>query len=70
LEITVGTVPSINLYIFELLQNALDAGASRVSVRHRYYNHYKTFPQLLNAFDEKSPHSIFFSISFISFQIC
>lgn len=36
LEITVGTVPSINLYVFELLQNAIDAGAKRVSVRNEF----------------------------------
>jgi len=32
LDITVTTIPNINLYIFELLQNALDSGATRVLV--------------------------------------
>lgn len=29
-EITVSTMPNINLYIFELVQNSLDCGASEV----------------------------------------
>jgi hypothetical protein len=30
-EITVSTMPNINLYIFELVQNSIDCGASEVS---------------------------------------
>jgi hypothetical protein len=33
LEITVSTIPNINLYLFELIQNAVDAGASRISLQ-------------------------------------
>jgi len=32
LDITVNSIPNINLYVFELIQNALDAGASHVSL--------------------------------------
>jgi hypothetical protein len=33
LDITVSSVPTINLYLFELLQNALDAGATSIEIQ-------------------------------------
>jgi hypothetical protein len=33
LDITVSSVPSLNLYLFELIQNALDAGADSIQIQ-------------------------------------